>query len=247
MLDDARSIWELIERRVAATPDRVMLYDGDRATTFAQYRDLAERAAAGLLGARRRARRERVVAAPDVDGVGGARRRAVPARRDPEPDAADLPGARDLVHRRSRRTASCSSRRRCGTTSTTPRSPSRSRARTTTCTRSSPITGTPTATRRRCRPPPAVFDDPARRPGALDLLHVGHDRGAEGRAAHRSLGARRRDRLRGEDPRGRRRHRARRVPVHARRRHHHRRVHAAAHRFGRGADGSVDAARRRPS
>ena len=30
MLDDVRSIWELIERRVAATPDRVMLYDGDR-------------------------------------------------------------------------------------------------------------------------------------------------------------------------------------------------------------------------
>ncbi len=50
MLDDARSIWELVERRAAATPDRVMLYDGDRATTFAEYRDLAERAAAGLMG-----------------------------------------------------------------------------------------------------------------------------------------------------------------------------------------------------
>jgi len=50
MLDDARSIWELVERRVDATPDRVMLYDGDRATTFAQFRDMAERAAAGLIG-----------------------------------------------------------------------------------------------------------------------------------------------------------------------------------------------------
>src|SRR5690242_6061868 len=50
MLDDARSIWELVERRVEATPDRVMLYDGDRATTFAQYRDQAERPAAGLMG-----------------------------------------------------------------------------------------------------------------------------------------------------------------------------------------------------
>jgi len=49
MIDDARNIWELIERRVAATPDRVMLYDGDRATTFAQFRDRAERAAAGLM------------------------------------------------------------------------------------------------------------------------------------------------------------------------------------------------------
>ena len=48
MIDDARTIWELIERRVAATPDRVMLYDGDRETTFAQYHALVERAAAGL-------------------------------------------------------------------------------------------------------------------------------------------------------------------------------------------------------
>ena len=49
MLDDVRSIWELVERRAAATPDRVMLYDGDRATTFADYQALAERAAAGLM------------------------------------------------------------------------------------------------------------------------------------------------------------------------------------------------------
>src|SRR3954471_17955141 len=49
MLDDARSIWELIERRVAATPDRVMLYDGDRATTFAEFQVMAEHAAAGLM------------------------------------------------------------------------------------------------------------------------------------------------------------------------------------------------------
>ena len=40
--------WELVERRSAATPDRVMLYDGDRSTTFAQYLALCERAAAGL-------------------------------------------------------------------------------------------------------------------------------------------------------------------------------------------------------
>jgi cyclohexanecarboxylate-CoA ligase len=50
MLDDARSIWELVARRAAATPDRVMLYDGDRVTTFAQYLEMSERAAAGLLG-----------------------------------------------------------------------------------------------------------------------------------------------------------------------------------------------------
>jgi acyl-CoA synthetase (AMP-forming)/AMP-acid ligase II len=50
MIDDARSVWELVERRAAATPDRVMLYDGDRVTTFAEYRELCERAAAGLRG-----------------------------------------------------------------------------------------------------------------------------------------------------------------------------------------------------
>ncbi len=49
MIDDTGSVWELIERRAASTPDRVMLYDGDRTTTFAQYQELCERAAAGLL------------------------------------------------------------------------------------------------------------------------------------------------------------------------------------------------------
>src|SRR6185295_8366450 len=48
MLDQTDSLWELIEQRAAATPDRVMLYDGDRATTFAQYKDMVEHAAAGL-------------------------------------------------------------------------------------------------------------------------------------------------------------------------------------------------------
>jgi acyl-CoA synthetase (AMP-forming)/AMP-acid ligase II len=48
MLDQYRTIWELVEARAAATPDRVMLYDGDRTTTFAQYRDMVLRAAAGL-------------------------------------------------------------------------------------------------------------------------------------------------------------------------------------------------------
>lgn len=48
MIDDARSLWDLIDRRAAATPDAVMLYDGDRTTTFAEYRDWCERVAAGL-------------------------------------------------------------------------------------------------------------------------------------------------------------------------------------------------------
>ncbi len=47
MLDDAKSVWELIDRRADATPDRIMLCSGDREMTFAEYRAAVERAAAG--------------------------------------------------------------------------------------------------------------------------------------------------------------------------------------------------------
>jgi cyclohexanecarboxylate-CoA ligase len=47
LFDDARSVWELIDRRADASPDRVMLIDGDRRTTFAEYRTLVLAAAAG--------------------------------------------------------------------------------------------------------------------------------------------------------------------------------------------------------
>jgi acyl-CoA synthetase (AMP-forming)/AMP-acid ligase II len=46
---DARNLWELLEKRVDATPDGVMAVDeSGRALTFAEYRAEAERAAAGL-------------------------------------------------------------------------------------------------------------------------------------------------------------------------------------------------------
>jgi acyl-CoA synthetase (AMP-forming)/AMP-acid ligase II len=46
---DGRNLWELLENRVAATPDATMLVDQDgRALTFAEYKAEAERAAAGL-------------------------------------------------------------------------------------------------------------------------------------------------------------------------------------------------------
>ena len=46
---EARSLWELLERRVEATPDAVMAVDENgRALTFAEYKAEAERAAAGL-------------------------------------------------------------------------------------------------------------------------------------------------------------------------------------------------------
>ncbi|MYA84205.1 MAG: AMP-binding protein [Acidimicrobiaceae bacterium] len=47
---DARTFWDLLNRRVAATPDRMMLVDeAGRSLTFAGFRDQAERVAAGLL------------------------------------------------------------------------------------------------------------------------------------------------------------------------------------------------------
>ena len=47
---DARSFWDLLCRRVAATPDTKMLIDGSgRSVTFAEFRDQSERVAAGLL------------------------------------------------------------------------------------------------------------------------------------------------------------------------------------------------------
>ncbi|WP_261574358.1 class I adenylate-forming enzyme family protein [Frankia gtarii] len=49
VINDAATWWELIERRARATPDLAMLVDaGGRRLTHRQFRDLAERAAAGL-------------------------------------------------------------------------------------------------------------------------------------------------------------------------------------------------------
>ena len=46
---DATTLWELVERRAAATPDMVLLIDEGGATlTCAEFRDRAERAAAGF-------------------------------------------------------------------------------------------------------------------------------------------------------------------------------------------------------
>ena len=51
MISDARSLWELIERRADQTPDALLAIDEDqRALTFGDYRAASERAAAGLAG-----------------------------------------------------------------------------------------------------------------------------------------------------------------------------------------------------
>jgi cyclohexanecarboxylate-CoA ligase len=48
-IDDVGSLWELVERRAAASPHRRMLVDqDDRSLTFAQFRDRCEAVAAGL-------------------------------------------------------------------------------------------------------------------------------------------------------------------------------------------------------
>lgn len=49
MIDDARTLWELIERRAELTPDGLFAVDEDqRRLSFGEYREAAERAAAGL-------------------------------------------------------------------------------------------------------------------------------------------------------------------------------------------------------
>jgi acyl-CoA synthetase (AMP-forming)/AMP-acid ligase II len=47
VLEHAATLWDLIDERAGETPERVMLIDGDRQTTFREYRDLVLHAAAG--------------------------------------------------------------------------------------------------------------------------------------------------------------------------------------------------------
>ncbi|MGJ5898878.1 class I adenylate-forming enzyme family protein [Streptomyces niveiscabiei] len=49
-LSSARTLWELLDRRAALTPDRPVLLQDDRTLTFGELRDGAERTAAGLYG-----------------------------------------------------------------------------------------------------------------------------------------------------------------------------------------------------
>ncbi|MFF0556285.1 class I adenylate-forming enzyme family protein [Streptomyces sp. NPDC004266] len=49
-LGESHTLWELVERRAALTPDRPVLLQDDRVLTFGGLRDRAERCAAGLYG-----------------------------------------------------------------------------------------------------------------------------------------------------------------------------------------------------
>ncbi|MFC9680478.1 class I adenylate-forming enzyme family protein [Streptomyces sp. NPDC056948] len=49
-LSSSRTLWELVTRRAALTPDRPLFLEGDRGLTFGALRTRAERVAAGLYG-----------------------------------------------------------------------------------------------------------------------------------------------------------------------------------------------------
>lgn len=50
MIDDAKTLWELLTRRAGDTPDAPMLIDeADRTVSFGEFRDWSERVAAGLV------------------------------------------------------------------------------------------------------------------------------------------------------------------------------------------------------
>jgi non-ribosomal peptide synthetase component E (peptide arylation enzyme) len=50
VIDDATTLWDLLSRRAAETPDAPMLIDErDRTVSFAEFRDWCERVAAGLI------------------------------------------------------------------------------------------------------------------------------------------------------------------------------------------------------
>ena len=184
---EGRTLWELIERRAAATPDARF---GDRRGRAARSPSpstatRAERAAAGLAGARASARATNVswqlpTWIESLVLVGAL----VAARRGAEPDAADLPRARGRLHHPADRREAAHRARRCGAASTTRRWPTRSPASSTASRCSScdqvAARGRPVDAARRPRRGRRRADA-----GALDLLHVGHDRRPEGRAAHR--------------------------------------------------------------
>jgi cyclohexanecarboxylate-CoA ligase len=51
VIDDAQTLWELLERRAQESPDAPMLIDeADRTVSFGEFRDWSERVAAGLVG-----------------------------------------------------------------------------------------------------------------------------------------------------------------------------------------------------
>ena len=182
------NLWALVERQAADRPDGVLAVDEqDRVLTFGELRTRAERAAAGLQALRRRR------------GHAACRGSCRPGSRA-SCSSARSPGSAPCRTRACRSTASASCAR------SSPRSrrasswcPARGaastirrwRARVLDELRASHGLDTelvvvdPDASRRRSRRAPTAAHAHAagRRAVAVDLLHVGHDRGPQGRAA----------------------------------------------------------------
>ena len=193
---EARNLWELVEQRAEASPDsRMSVDEHGRSMTFGAV-PRRGRARGRRPGRARRGRgRCRVLGAPDLARVAGPGRRAVPARRGAEPDHPHLPRPRGRLLHRARPARRCCSCRARGATSTSRRwaiaSPGRRP-------RPAGRRVRPRAARRRSGqalpPRPAAARQPGRRSGQLALLHVGHHRRPEGRAAHRRRSHRHRPR-----------------------------------------------------
>ncbi len=218
MIDDARSLWELIERRAAATPDAPLGIDEDgRTLTFGEYRAASERAAAGLseLGVGEGTPVswqlptwfESIVLVGALSRLGAVQNPILPIYREREVGFVTKQTGAQLLIVPSQwkgfdyEAMARDDRRR-------PARPRRARRR-------------PQAPRRRPRRAGArgvAARRPVRASRALGLLHVGHDGRPEGRQAHRSDDHGVRLRHGGRARAHRRRHRRAGVPVHAHRR-----------------------------
>ena len=98
VIDDAKTLWELLDRRAQETPDAPMLIDeADRTVSFGEFRDRSERVAAGLVGAGRHPGHAGGVAVADAHRVDRAVVRAGAPRHHPGADHPDLPRARGRV------------------------------------------------------------------------------------------------------------------------------------------------------
>ena len=185
---DAGNLWELLEARVAATPDGVMAIDQDgRALTFAEYRAEAERAAAGLARLGHRRGRRRLVAAADVARVAGAGRPRSPGSAPSRTRCSRSTASARSASSPARPAPSCSSSRARGGASTTRRWPPTSPGDQPGLEVLVADHALPAGRPVHAAAGPRRAGRPRRPPGALALLHVGHDGRPEGRAAHRRL------------------------------------------------------------
>ena len=117
-----RDLWELIDARVAATPDHEMACDErGRRITYAEFRQRCRGGRGGHRRARHRRRRRRELELAHRLRRARALGRARSPRRRAEPDHPDLPRAGGRLLHRSRPAPSCSSCPACGAASTTRR------------------------------------------------------------------------------------------------------------------------------